>query len=96
MSEILRTVKLTDEQTDRIFSALECLDARFLSRLVQEFMMRSALEQKRAWSEVNRIANIDPLTETCHISYATNEIVVKKKSEEKPEGAKTWVVMEDE
>ena len=95
MSEILRTVKLTDEQTDRIFSALECLDAKFLSRLVQEFMMRSALEQKRAWSEVRRIAQVDPLTEECYVSYATSEIVVKKKSE-KREDSNIWEVVEDE
>lgn len=95
MSDILRTVKLTDEQADRIFAVLECAEATFLARVMQEFLARNTLERRRAWSEVRRIAQVDPLTEECYVSYATSEIVVKKKSE-KREGAKTWVVMEDE
>lgn len=95
MSDILRTVKLTDEQADRIFAALECAEAKFLARLMQEFMARNALEKKRAWSEVYRIAEIDLPTEECHVSYATNEIVVKKRSE-KREGSNTWEVVEYE
>lgn len=96
MSEVLRTVKLTDEQADRIYAVLECAEAKFLARLMQEFLARNALEKSRAWSEVARIAQVDPLTEECVVSYATNEIIVKKKSEQKPEGSKTWVVVEDE
>ena len=96
MSDILRTVKLTDEQADRIYAVLECVDARFVARLLQEFIARNALEKKRAWSEVHRIAEVDSLTEECFVSYATHEIIVKKKSEQKPEDSKTWEVMEDE
>lgn len=96
MSDILRTVKLTDEQADRIYAVLECADAKFIARLIQEFMARNALEKKRAWSEIARIAQVDPLTEECAVSYATNEIIVKKKTEQKPEGSKTWEVMEGE
>ena len=96
MSDILRTVKLTDEQADRIYGVLECADAKFLARLMQEFMARNALEKSRAWSEIARIAQVDRDTEECVVSYATNEIIVKKKSEQKPEGTETWKVMEDE
>jgi len=96
MSDILRTVKLTDEQADRIYAVLECAEAKFLARLMQEFLARNALEKSRAWGEVARIAQVDPLTEECVVSYATNEIIVKKKSEQKPEGSRTWVVVEDE
>ena len=96
MSDILRTVKLTDEQADRIYAVLECAEAKFLARLMQEFMARNALEKSRAWSEVARIAQADRDTEECVVSYATNEIIVKKKSEQKPEGTETWKVMEDE
>lgn len=96
MSEILRTVKLTDEQADRIFSVLECAEATFLARVMQEFLERNALEKARAWSEVHRMAEVDPLTEKCVVSYATREIIVKKKSEQKPEDSGTWEVMEDE
>ena len=95
MSDIVRTVKLTDEQADRIFAVLECGEAKFLARLVQEFLVRNALEKKRAWSEVARIAQVDRDTEECVVSYATNEIIVKKKSE-KQEASKTWEVVEDE
>ena len=93
MSEILRIVKLTDEQADRIHAVLECAEAKFLARLMQEFLARNALEKKRAWSEIARIAQVDPLTEKCVVSYATNEIIVKKKSEQKPEDSKTWEVV---
>ena len=96
MSEILRTVKLTDEQADRIYAVLECADAKFLARLMQEFMARNALEKSRAWNEVARIAQVDRDTEQCIVSYATREIIVKKKSEQKPEDSKTCEVMEDE
>ena len=95
MSEILRTVKLTDEQADRIFSVLECAEATFLARVMQEFLARNTLERRRAWSEVRRIAQVDPLTEECYVSYATSEIVVKKKSE-KREDSNIWEVVEDE
>lgn len=96
MSEILRTVKLTDEQAERIFSVLECAEATFLARVMQEFLERNALEKARAWNEVARIAQVDPLTEKCVVSYANREIIVKKRNEQKPEDSKTWEVMEDE
>ena len=96
MSDILRTVKLTDEQADRIYAVLESAETRFVARLLQEFLTRNTLDRKRAWSEVHRIAEVDSLTEECFVSYATNEIIVKKKSEQKPEGSKTWEAMEDE
>ena len=95
MNDILRTVKLTDEQADRIFSVLECAEATFLARVMQEFLERNALEKARAWSEVHRMAEVDPLTEKCYVSYATSEIVVKKKSE-KREDSNIWEVVEDE
>ena len=87
MSDILRAVKLPDKQSDRIYVVLECVDATFVARLLQEFMARNALEKKRAWSEVHR--------EEFFVSYATGELVVKKKSEEK-EDSEIWEVMEDE
>lgn len=96
MSEILRTVKLTDEQADRIFAVLESEGTKFVARLLQEFLTRNTFERKRAWSEVHRIAEVDSLTEDCFVSYATREIIVKKRNEQKPEDSKTWEVMEDE
>lgn len=95
MSDILRTVKLTDEQADRIYAVLESADTKFVARLLQEFLTRNALEKKRAWSEVHRIAEVDSLTEECFVSYATSEIIVKKKSEKK-EDSRIWEVMEDD
>lgn len=96
MSDAMRTVKLTDEQADRIYAVLESAETRFVARLLQEFLTRNTLDRKRAWSEVHRIAEVDSLTEECFVSYATNEIIVKKKSEQKPGGTKTWEMVEDE
>ncbi len=81
MSDVLRTVKLTDEQMDRIYSVLESDNAQFLARLMQEFLQRQALEKAKAWSEVVRIANVDRDTEDVRVSYVTNEIIVSKKKE---------------
>ena len=91
MSDILRTVKLTDEQAARIYSALESDDAQFLARIVQEFLQRQALEKKKAWQEVCRIAEVNRETEDVTLSYVTNEIIVMAIKEEASD-EKVWHV----
>ena len=81
MSDILRTVKLTDEQAARIYSGLESDDAQFLASIVQEFLQRQALEKKKAWQEVCRIAEVNRETEDVTVSYVTNEIIVRARKE---------------
>lgn len=82
--EVLRTIKLSDEQSDRIFAALESDDPKFLAQLIQEFLQRHTLEVRKAWTEVHRIANCDPQTETCEVSYITNEVIVRRRGANEP------------
>ena len=91
MSDILRTVKLTDEQAARIYSGLESDDAQFLARIVQEFLQRQALEKKKAWQEVCRLAEVNRETEDVTLSYVTNEIIVMAIKEEASD-EKVWHV----
>jgi hypothetical protein len=90
MSEILRTVKMSDEQADRIYAALESDDSAFLARIIQDFLERHALQRAKAWSEICRIAGVDREKEGVKVSHLTKEILVYKKSDE--EEGEVWKV----
>jgi hypothetical protein len=83
MSEILRTVKLSDEQADRIYAAVESDDSAFLARIIQDFLERHALQRAKAWSEIYRIAAVDREREDVKVSHLTKEILVFKKADDK-------------
>ena len=76
--EVIKTVKLTDEQADRLFAVLEGASAKFIARLMEEYMQRHALEVSKTWREVARIAGVDLATHKLQISYVTNEIIVRE------------------
>ena len=76
--KIVKTVKLTQEQSDRLFAALEGASARFIARLMEEYMQRHALEVNKAWREVARIAEGDLALHKFEVSYMTNEIIVRE------------------
>ena len=92
--EVLRTIKLSDDQSDRIFAALESDDPRYLAQLMQEFLQRHALEVRKAWSEVHRLATCDQETEVCEVSYITNEVIVRRRGPKEPTA--TQFVYEDQ
>ena len=79
--KIVKTVKLTDEQADRLFAVLEGASARFIARLMEEYLQRHAMEVSKAWREAARIAEVDLATHKLQISYLTSEIIVRELEE---------------
>lgn len=75
---VVKTVKLTDEQADRLFAVFEGDSAKYLARVLEEYSQRHSLEVSKAWREVARIAEVDLETHKVQISYVTNEIVVRE------------------
>lgn len=78
---IKRTMKLTDDQAAKIGADLNGdAAAKLLAKTLNEFLSIRIETERKAWDEVHRIASIDELTETCSISWATNEIIIRERS----------------
>lgn len=76
--KVVKKVKLTDEQADRLFAVLEGGSAKYLARVLEEYLQRHSMEVSKAWREVARIAEVELETHNVQISYVTNEIVVRE------------------
>lgn len=82
MSEVLRTLKLDDDQYSRINAILSSEEPENIGRVLAAMLRSLALEREKAWDEVYRIASVDRDTERVQISHVTKEIIVLRKSKE--------------
>jgi hypothetical protein len=76
MKQPIRTIKLSQDQMDRIQADLECDDSETLAQIFADLLAKLALRKSRAWNEIRRIAELDGSKEYCEISFIDNTIVV--------------------
>jgi hypothetical protein len=76
MKQPIRTIKLSQDQMDRIQADLECDDSETLAQIFADLLAKLALRKSRAWNEIRRIAELDGSKEYVEISFIDNAIVV--------------------
>jgi hypothetical protein len=76
MANPIRTIKLSQDTTERLRADLESCDSEQIAELVAVLMRKAALGRVRAWEEIHRVANTKPEIERVRLSLFTNEILV--------------------